>query len=67
MITFSEPRDLIVAGLFLCEANLGYLKKNATNPAFRSKYADLGATCEAIQPGLAAGKLHRDSGPARRR
>jgi hypothetical protein len=57
VITFSEPRDQIVAGLFLCDKNLGDLKKNATNPHFKSKYADLGATCDAIQTGLDAGKL----------
>lgn len=57
MITFSDPCDQIVAALFVCDENLGDLKKNANNEHFKRKYADLGATCEAIQTGLTAGKL----------
>ena len=57
VIHFSDPMDKIVAALFVCDDNLGDLKKNATNPHFKSKYADLGATCDAIQPGLTAAKL----------
>lgn len=52
VIEFSENKDEIVKALFVMRANLGDVRKNATNPHFKSKYADLGAVVESVDPGL---------------
>lgn len=44
-----KPQTLIEA-LALALPELGGAKKNAANPHFKSKYADLGAVIEAIRP-----------------
>lgn len=35
-----------------CQADMGAVLKDKTNPAFRSKYADLGAVIDAVLPAL---------------
>lgn len=43
----------LAAALVKAQAEIAGATKNATNPAFRSKYADLAAVMEAIKPALA--------------
>lgn len=57
VIEFSESRAAIAKALFVMQTNLGDVKKNASNPHFKSKYADLGAVVEAVSPALELAKL----------
>lgn len=52
VLQFSDPCDKIAAALKVAQDNLGDVKKNATNPHFKSKYADLGAVLDAVWPAL---------------
>lgn len=52
VLHFSEPCDKIAAALAIAQANMGDVKKNAQNPHFKSKYADLGAVLDAVWPAL---------------
>jgi hypothetical protein len=56
-VTYSlELKDLAVA-LNKVQATIKPAPKDSTNPAFRSKYADLAAVWEACRPALAANGL----------
>lgn len=57
LLNFSEQRDKIVPALKVLQDNLGEVKKNATNPHFKSKYADLGAVLDASWDALDKAKL----------
>jgi hypothetical protein len=57
VIEFSDSRAAISKALFVMQANLEDVKKNAKNPHFQSRYADLGAVVEAVSPALEKAKL----------
>jgi hypothetical protein len=48
----SEGLDAIAKVLPKAQASMGEVFKNANNPAFRSKYADLAAVIDAVVPAL---------------
>lgn len=48
----SDSISALVKALLIAQGNMGEVRKNATNPAFRSKYADLAAVVEAVMPAL---------------
>lgn len=50
----SESIQAVVKALIVAQGNMGDVRKTATNPAFRSKYADLAAVVEAVLPALQA-------------
>ena len=52
--TGSVPVDLFAEALVKVQGAIKTAVKDATNPAFRSKYADLGAVWEAVKPALQA-------------
>lgn len=52
--TGSVPVDLFAEALVKVQGTIKTAVKDATNPAFRSKYADLGAVWEAVKPALQA-------------
>jgi hypothetical protein len=47
----------IVTAMFAAQTNMKAAVKDATNPAFRSKYADLGSVWEACRDALKAAKV----------
>lgn len=49
-LTWSEAVDKIAPAYLQAQKNMGDVVKNASNPAFKSKYADLGAVIEAVLP-----------------
>jgi ERF superfamily protein len=53
----SEQINEIAAAMATAQGNIKPAMKDATNPAFRSKYADLSAIWEAIRGPLAANKI----------
>lgn len=57
IIEFSDSHAAIAKALFVMQSNMGDLTTNASNPAFKSKYADLGAVVEAVSPALEKAKL----------
>jgi hypothetical protein len=57
VLHFSEQLDQIIPALAILQENMEDVKKNATNPHFKSKYADLGAVLDAVWPALAKAKL----------
>lgn len=52
MTTWSPERGSLAKAMAKAQGDLGPVLKDKTNPAFRSKYADLGAVLEAILPAL---------------
>lgn len=50
--TTSQPTINIHTALLAAQKEMGPVFKNATNPAFKSKYADLGAVIETISESL---------------
>ena len=50
----SESIGLIAPAIVKAAADLGPVVKDATNPAFRNKYATLDAIMEQVRPVLAA-------------
>lgn len=50
--TWSPERGALAKAMAKAQGDLGPVLKDKTNPAFRSKYADLGAVLEAILPAL---------------
>jgi ERF superfamily. len=52
MTTWSAERSALAKAMAKAQGELGPVLKDKTNPAFRSKYADLGAVLEAILPAL---------------
>lgn len=63
-LTFSEPRDAIAKALVAAAGKMGDVVKNATNPAFRTKYADLAAVVDAVQPALQSAGISILQSPA---
>ncbi len=57
MSTQSDKIDELAKALNVAQANLKPAIKDATNPHFRSKYADLGAVTDAARPVLAKNGL----------
>lgn len=53
----SEQTSSIFTALAAAQASMKSAAKDNTNPAFRSKYADLASHVEAIKPAFAAQKL----------
>jgi hypothetical protein len=53
----SEQTDKIYAALALAQAQTAPAVKDSTNPAFRSKYADLTAHMDAIRPAAKAAQI----------
>jgi hypothetical protein len=53
-LEFSQPNATIAKALVKASAGMDGVRKNAINPAFRSKYADLASVAEAVQPALQA-------------
>lgn len=54
IMEMSEGIDLIAKALPKAQAAMGEVFKNANNPAFKTKYADLAAVIEAVLPALNA-------------
>lgn len=52
LTTWSTERGALAKAMAKAQGDLGPVLKDKTNPAFRSKYADLGAVLEAILPAL---------------
>lgn len=52
MTTWSAERGALAKAMAKAQGELGPVLKDKTNPAFRSKYADLGAVLEAVLPAL---------------
>lgn len=52
IMEMSDQIDAIAKVLPKVQASMGAVLKNANNPAFKSKYADLGAVIEAVVPAL---------------
>jgi hypothetical protein len=52
MTTWSAERSALAKAMARAQGDLGPVLKDKTNPAFKSKYADLGAVLEAILPAL---------------
>jgi hypothetical protein len=52
MTTWSPERGALAKAMAKAQGDLGPVLKDKTNPAFRSKYADLGAVLEAVLPAL---------------
>lgn len=52
MTTWSPERGALAKAMAKAQGDLGPVLKDKTNPAFKSKYADLGAVLEAILPAL---------------
>lgn len=52
IMEMSDQIDAIAKVLPKAQASMGAVFKNANNPAFRSKYADLAAVIEAVVPTL---------------
>jgi hypothetical protein len=52
MTTWSAERGALAKAMAKAQGDLGPVLKDKTNPAFKSKYADLGAVLEAILPAL---------------
>jgi hypothetical protein len=52
MTTWSPERSALAKAMAKAQGDLGPVLKDKTNPAFKSKYADLGAVLEAILPAL---------------
>jgi hypothetical protein len=52
MTTWSAERSALAKAMAKAQGDLGPVLKDKTNPAFKSKYADLGAVLEAILPAL---------------
>lgn len=53
MMRLSEQTDKLFPALFKVKQELGPVTKNATNPHFKSKFADLNAHIELVEPILA--------------
>lgn len=56
-LRFSDSRTSIAKALVAMQGDLGDVIKNAKNPHFQSKYADLAAVVDAVQPALQKAKL----------
>ena len=54
VLRFSEQLDKIAPALIRAQGNMTEVLKESTNPAFRSKYADLGNCLDATLPALQA-------------
>jgi hypothetical protein len=54
IMEMSDKIDAISKALPKAQASMGEVFKNANNPAFRAKYADLAAVVEAVLPALNA-------------
>ena len=52
MTTWSPERGALAKAMAKAQGDLGPVLKDKTNPAFRAKYADLGAVLEAILPAM---------------
>jgi hypothetical protein len=53
MIEFSENgKTELLKAFIAAQGEMDGAKKNAANPAFKSKYADLGAVCDAVMEAL---------------
>jgi hypothetical protein len=53
MIEFStEGKTELLKAFIAAQGEMDGAKKNASNPAFKSKYADLGAVCDAVMEAL---------------
>jgi hypothetical protein len=52
LTTWSAERGALAKAMAKAQGDLGPVLKDKTNPAFKSKYADLGAVLEAILPAL---------------
>jgi len=52
VLTFSPTFAALAKALVAAKKNMGDVRKNASNPAFKSKYADLASVVEAIEPAL---------------
>jgi hypothetical protein len=63
VITTSPTLTKIVPALLLAKKNMGPLLKNAVNPHFRNKYADLGASLDVVEPALQAQGILMMQGP----
>lgn len=48
----SDKNETIFKAFITAQAQMDGVKKNATNPHFKKKYADLGAVCEAVMDKL---------------
>lgn len=51
---WSQPCDKLFAAMAEAQASLENVEKGGTNPAFRSKYAKLGAVLDEVRPKFAA-------------
>lgn len=56
-MTTSNEINEIAGAMIALQAQVEDAGKNKTNPAFKSKYADLSAILEAVRPALKAAKL----------
>jgi len=54
MIKMSEEHAEIFAAFIVAQSHMDGVKKNATKPHFKKKYADLGAVCDAVMDKLSA-------------
>lgn len=54
MIKMSEEHADIFKAFIVAQSHMDGVKKNATNPHFKKKYADLGAVCDAVMDKLSA-------------
>jgi len=57
----SGDKNKLLTALAKCLPNMGGVKKNSRNPHFKSKYADLSSTIEAIRPIAEEGIWFRQS------
>jgi hypothetical protein len=62
-LEFSQPCDLVAQAFVDAQNDMGDVIKNAENPAFKSKYADLASVLAAVQPALSAHGLAILQGP----
>lgn len=63
ILRFSEPCDKILPAYKKALDEMGKLKKNASNPHFKSKYADLASVTETIDDPLSTnGLFHLEGG-----
>jgi hypothetical protein len=51
-LQFSDSFSALAKALVAASGKMDGVRKNANNPAFKSKYADLAAVVEAVQPAL---------------
>ncbi len=53
-MTHSDNIEAIAKAMIVAQGKMEPARKNSTNPAFRSKYADLAAVVDAVMPSLTA-------------